>query len=87
MRRQDFFSKKDGIVDGEVTEVLLLAQAGGGPGEDWVPASSSGSGGTVGGAGGGHSLQSNSPEEELHPAPAEPNSGQHGSPPLEGPIL
>ena len=37
--------KKDGIVDGEVTEVLLLAQAGGGPGEDWVPASSSGSGG------------------------------------------
>ena len=45
LRRQDFFSKKDWIVDGEVTEVLLLAQAGGGPGEDWVPASSSGSGG------------------------------------------
>ena len=77
--------KKDGIVDGEVTEVLLLAQAGGGPGEDWVPASSSGSGGTVGGAGGGgHSLQSNSPEEELHPAPDQPNSGQLGSPPLPG---
>ena len=40
LRRYRAFSKNDGIVvDGEVTEVLLLAQAGGGPGEDWVPAS------------------------------------------------
>ena len=43
--RQQGYIEKNGIVDGEVTEVLLLAQAGGGPGEDWVPASSSGSGG------------------------------------------
>ena len=38
----------------------------------------------------GQSLQSNSPEEQLHPAPDQPNSGQLGSPPLsavEGPIL
>ena len=81
--------KKDGIVDGEVTEVLLLAQAGGGPGEDWVPASSSGSGGTVGG-GWDRACKATHRRSNctLHPTnPTQVNLGHRPCQGAEGPIM